>query len=204
MNSNIYIREIKLKKINTADSERYPFNLSVVRNLTSLPFNSPVTFFVGENGTGKSTLLEEIALNFGFNPEGGSRNFNFSTHLSHSVLHDFITLVKGVTKPQDGYFLRAESFYNVATEFDKLEVMDSYGGKSLHEQSHGESTVQSCPFSFTRATRLITSMGFTCVDSSAVSGNANSWYEPLIEQEQNKTSESNSKVLFCSLSSALG
>ena len=102
---------------------------------------------VGENGSGKSTLLEAIAIAWGFNPEGGSRNFNFGTHRSHSPLSDFLTLIKMGAHPRDGYFLRAESFFNVATEIEKLDtnaglgsrIIDAYGGKSLHEQSHGES-----------------------------------------------------------------
>lgn len=139
MDECIYIRGVKLNTINPHERNVYPFNLSVVRNLSSLSFKNPVTFIVGENGTGKSTLLEAIALNYGFNAEGGSRNFNFSTQSSHSELHEYITVVKGVRRPKDGYFLRAESFYNVATEVERLNATHSYGGRSLHEQSHGES-----------------------------------------------------------------
>ena len=111
-----------------------------------LAFDCPVTFLVGENGTGKSTLLEAIAVACGFNPEGGTRNFNFSTRATHSVLGEYLTPVrKGY--PRDGFFLRAESFYNVASNIDDMDegpsfggrVIDSYGGVSLHKQSHGES-----------------------------------------------------------------
>ncbi|MDD4716374.1 MAG: AAA family ATPase, partial [Oscillospiraceae bacterium] len=102
-----------------------------------------VTFFVGENGTGKSTLLEAIAVACGFNAEGGTRNFNFATEETHSDLCRYLTVCKGVKRPKDGFFLRAESFYNVASEIDKLDqispLIDYYGGKSLHKQSHGES-----------------------------------------------------------------
>jgi predicted ATPase len=98
-----------------------------------------MTFFIGENGSGKSTLLEAIAVALGFNPEGGTRNFNFATRRSHSELHDYLRIVRGVTRPRDGFFLRAESFFNVATNIDDLGVTDSYGFRSLHEQSHGES-----------------------------------------------------------------
>src|SRR5581483_7528289 len=87
----------------------------------------------------KSTLLEAIAVAWGFNAEGGSKNFRFGTRASHSTLSDYLRLVKGVRKPRDGFFLRAESFFNVATEIERLEVGDSYGARSLHEQSHGES-----------------------------------------------------------------
>ncbi|MDR7000498.1 putative ATPase [Neobacillus niacini] len=94
---------------------------------------------------GKSTLLEAIAIELGFNPEGGSLNFNFSTFDSHSPLGDYLMVIKGVDRPSDGFFLRAESFYNVASNIEELDregsgprVIDSFGGVSLHEQSHGE------------------------------------------------------------------
>ncbi|HWR60316.1 MAG TPA: AAA family ATPase, partial [Clostridia bacterium] len=121
-------------------------SLPVVSGLSGLEFHPKVTYFIGENGTGKSTILEAIAASYGFNPEGGTKNFNFSTRATHSELHDYIRLVKGVRRPRDGFFLRAESFYNVATNIDELDkeetgprIIDSYGGKSLHMQSHGES-----------------------------------------------------------------
>ncbi len=106
-----------------------------------LDTSASVTIFVGENGTGKSTLLEAIAVAFGFNPEGGSRNFDFSTAETHSELYEHITLIKRAY-PKDGFFLRAESYYNVASYIDSIDdgkFIDNYGGKSLHEQSHGES-----------------------------------------------------------------
>lgn len=142
----MYISEVKMKTDNI-DYSVFPFSLPVIRHLERLQLNRKVTFLVGENGTGKSTLLEAIAVNFGFNPEGGSRNFNFSTKSTHSDLHNYITLVKGARRPKDGYFLRAESFYNVATEIERMDeepsfdppLIGAYGGKSLHAQSHGES-----------------------------------------------------------------
>ena len=142
----LYISEIILEKPKDADDSVYPFSLPVVRNLNRLELTNNITFFVGENGTGKSTLLEAIAVNYGFNPEGGSKNFSFSTMPTHSELHKYITLARRA-KPKDGYFLRAESFYNVATEIENMDsipssaplLKNSYGGKSLHEQSHGES-----------------------------------------------------------------
>ena len=94
---------------------------------------------MGENGIGKSTLLEAIAAAYGFNPEGGTRNFSFSTYNSHSELYSALRLSRG-GYPKDGFFLRAESFYNVASEIERLDnIIDGYGGVSLHEQSHGES-----------------------------------------------------------------
>jgi predicted ATPase len=115
--------------------------------LDALALHPAVTFFVGENGSGKSTLLEAIAIAFGFNPEGGTKNFRFQTRGSHSVLHENLRLVKTPKRARDGFFLRAESFFNVASEIEALDkapsfgppIIDSYGGRSLHEQSHGES-----------------------------------------------------------------
>jgi len=129
------------------DRERYPFNLPVLRGLDEVVFHPKVTFLVGDNGSGKSTLIEALAVAGGFNPEGGTRNFNFGTRASHSDLHQFVRLVRGVKRPRDGYFLRAESYFNVGTEIEALDrepasgppIIDSYGGVSLHEQSHGES-----------------------------------------------------------------
>jgi predicted ATPase len=109
----------------------------------TLSLKKRVTFFVGENGTGKSTLLEAVAVGFGFNAEGGTRNFNFATEENTSDLCRYLTVSKGIKHPKDGFFLRAESFYNVASEIDRLDKIDplikSYGGKSLHHKSHGES-----------------------------------------------------------------
>nr|MBP6492096.1 AAA family ATPase [Clostridia bacterium] len=139
-----YIRSIKLHN-EKQGLESYVAKLSILKDLENIEMSKPVTFFVGENGTGKSTLLEAIAVGYGFNAEGGTKNFSFSSQATHSNLHQYITVVKGVKRPKDGFFLRAESFYNVASEVDRLDregpssLVDSYGGKSLHEQSHGES-----------------------------------------------------------------
>jgi len=130
------------------DPNSFPYNLPAVRGLTTLSFHPKVTFLVGENGSGKSTLLEAVAVACGLNPEGGSRNFNFATRASHSPLDECVRLAKAPgSSPGDSYFLRAESFYNVASEIERLDkepapgprLIDSYGGRSLHEQSHGES-----------------------------------------------------------------
>jgi len=134
-----YISALRLKSEPLPGS--YLCDLPVVQHLAKmeeLPFSSPVTFLVGENGTGKSTLLEAIAAAFGFNPEGGTKNFNFSTKDTHSELYELITLSKGI-RPKDGFFLRAETMYNLATDIDRIGAEQSYGGVSLHEQSHGES-----------------------------------------------------------------
>lgn len=145
----LYLRHVELLRERVPSYDRYPFNLPVVRALQRLVFQKQVTFLVGENGSGKSTVLEGIAAAWGFNPEGGTLNFSFNTRASHSSLYEYLRIAKGVKRPKDGFFLRAESYYNVATYIDELDedpentrgraVKDSYGGSSLHEQSHGES-----------------------------------------------------------------
>jgi len=122
----------------------YPFQLPAIRSLEELPLDAQVTFLVGENGSGKSTLVEAIAVAAGFNPEGGSRDNNFVTRRSDSELHRHVRLVRSTRRPRTGYFLRAESFYNVGTEAEQIARQPggsfaAYGGRSPHEQSHGES-----------------------------------------------------------------
>jgi predicted ATPase len=138
MISRKFVAEIELKRDEVDSFERYPFSLSAVKSLGVMEFHPAVTFLVGENGSGKSTLLEAIAVACGFNAEGGSKNFNFSTRASHSELHRFLRVSRGHPRPRGGYFFRAESFFNVATEIEKLGV-EGYGDRPLHEQSHGES-----------------------------------------------------------------
>lgn len=108
--SNQFIREIKLLKDNQYDPAEYPYNIKSIKTLSNLILHPKVTFIIGENGSGKSTLLEAVAVAYGFNPEGGSKNFNFETNPSHSILYENIKLIKGVLKPKTGYFFRAESF----------------------------------------------------------------------------------------------
>jgi predicted ATPase len=138
--------ELRLVREKVPSFEQFPFCLSAVRHLQALSFHPNVTFLVGENGSGKSTLLEAIAGACDLNAEGGSRNFNFSTRASTSPLDRFIRLARTGSLPRDSYFLRAESFYNVATEIERLDkegggerILLAYGGRSLHDQSHGES-----------------------------------------------------------------
>jgi predicted ATPase len=128
-----------LKRDRVPSFNEYPFNMPAVRTLAEIEFAAPVTFFIGENGTGKSALLEAIAVVAGFNAEGGGKNFRFATRATHSPLHKYLRLIRSGVRPQDGFFLRAESFYNVATAAENYGVEDAYGGQSLHEQSHGES-----------------------------------------------------------------
>lgn len=125
----------------TPGPRSYLNDIPAVRHLFekgSLKFKKPVTILVGENGTGKSTLLEAIAVKMGFNPEGGSREHSFVTHDSHSELCDLITCEK-IGLPKDGFFLRAESFYNTASYLEENSTMIRYGGISFHHLSHGES-----------------------------------------------------------------
>ncbi len=142
-----YAARVSLRRDAIESFDRYPFCIPAVRSLDDLELHPKVTFLVGENGSGKSTLLEAIAVSLGFNPEGGTRNFHFGTRSSHSDLHEFIRVAKGIRRPRNGFFLRAESFFNVATEIERLDaepasgppLIDAYGGRTLHEQSHGES-----------------------------------------------------------------
>jgi predicted ATPase len=145
--STQFVRSIELLRNKVASFDCYPFCLPAVKTLERIDLHPQVTFFVGENGSGKSTLLEALAVSLGFNAEGGTKNFKFSTRRSHSELNEYLRIAKGVKRPSDGFFLRAESFFNVATEIEHLDSEPScgppfisyYGGKSLHEQSHGES-----------------------------------------------------------------
>ena len=146
--SHLYVNRISISK--EIPQGNYLNDLSVVKNLKEMDgihLSKKVTFLVGENGVGKSTLIEGIAVAMGFNPEGGTINFNFSTKASHSDLYNYLTISRGYKKHKDGFFLRAESFYNVATNIDEMDaepvwtptVISSYGGVSLHNKSHGES-----------------------------------------------------------------
>lgn len=120
------------------DADSYLRRIDAIRTLDSLAFPNPITFFVGENGSGKSTLLEALAIASGFNPEGGTKNYRFSTYDSHSELCQALRLTKGYRRPKWGYFLRAESFYNVATQ-EEAYADGCYPSEKLHEKSHGES-----------------------------------------------------------------
>ncbi len=119
----------------------YLRRIEALNELDKIDFHKPVTFFVGENGSGKSTMLEALAVAAGFNAEGGTRNYNFSTYDSHSELCGAMRVIKGIRRPQWGYFLRAESFYNVATKEDEYSHDPFNPGvpEELHHKSHGES-----------------------------------------------------------------
>lgn len=143
--SDKFIKEISINW-NAIEEHSYLREIPALQFDGSIVFDHNVTFFVGENGSGKSTLLEGIAVEYGFSPEGGTKNYSFTTYDSHSELHNAMRLTKGIRKPRGSYFLRAESFYNVASKAEDYrdgDPMDTYyaryGGKSLHQQSHGES-----------------------------------------------------------------
>ncbi len=120
------------------DRGSYLRSIEALRGVESLQFEKAVTFFVGENGSGKSTLLEALAVAYGFNPEGGTKNYCFSTYDSHSELCKAIRVVRGYRRAEWGYFLRAESFYNVATKEEDYSDFD-HPSEKYHERSHGES-----------------------------------------------------------------
>jgi predicted ATPase len=139
LNDRHFLGSIYLLRDQVPSFKEYPFCVPAISALETLTFHPSVTFLIGENGSGKSTLLEAIAIGLGLNPEGGSKNFNFTTRASHSNLCDFIRLRRPIRRPRNSWFLRAESFFNVATEIERLGVGSAYGDSSLHEQSHGES-----------------------------------------------------------------
>ena len=141
-----FIISARLDRASVPDFASFPFSLPFVNNMEVIPMHRKVTIFVGENGSGKSTLLEAIAVAMGFNAEGGGKNFQFNTRRSHSNLHKYLRIAKGYKRPETDFFFRAESFFNLATEIEQLDdgpggppIINSYGRKSLHEQSHGES-----------------------------------------------------------------
>lgn len=141
MDDELFITDIRLKKEEIKDFNVYPFNIPVIKNFDKLVLDTPVTFLVGENGVGKSTFIEALAVACGLNPEGGTQNFMFNTKETHSVLHEYLEVNHIERKCYTKFFLRAESFYNVITEIDNLDVR-GYGPKSLHSYSHGESFIK--------------------------------------------------------------
>jgi predicted ATPase len=135
-----YLREVVLMRERVRDFSVYPFSLPLLQGFESLELDPKVTIFVGENGSGKSTLLEGMAVALGMNAEGGGRNNRFETRGTHSELHDCLKFIRGTRRPRDTFFLRAEGHYTFSTYLeDIVGGADSYGGKPLHEMSHGES-----------------------------------------------------------------
>jgi predicted ATPase len=115
-----FLKAVTLVRDRVPSFERYPFSVPAIRAMETLDLHPKVTFFIGDNGTGKSTLLEAVAVKAGFNAEGGSKNFCFETRRSESELHQAVRLVRGARREKDGWFLRAESMYTVGTEAERL------------------------------------------------------------------------------------
>lgn len=154
MDSNLIVKRISLEKDKIKSFDEYPFNIEVVKNFDELNLDSQVTFFVGENGVGKSTFIEAIAVALGLPAEGGTENFIYSTKNTTSNLSNFLR-ISTFNKPKTKFFLRAESFYNFSTEVQRLVEEDEfhglynvYGG-NLHECSHGESFIKLVQNKFT-------------------------------------------------------
>ncbi|MEO5666993.1 MAG: AAA family ATPase [Bdellovibrionota bacterium] len=142
------LKSIELLREKVPSFDSYPYSIPAIRSLGKIEMHPRVTYLVGENGSGKSTLLEAVAIAAGNNPEGGGKSLRFTTESSHSELARSLRLARGARRERDSYFLRAESFYNVASKIDELDkdpdalgppIILSYGGVSLHKQSHGES-----------------------------------------------------------------
>ena len=134
----LYIAKARIRW-DEIEKDSYLRDIPAIAQISELDFHMPITLLAGENGTGKSTLLEALAVASGFNPEGGTRNYAFSTYDSHSELFGCISLVRGIRKPKWGYFLRAESFYNVATQENEYSRGPGGRPEHFHEKSHGES-----------------------------------------------------------------
>src|SRR5271168_703526 len=147
------LNKISLRAERITNSNDYPFNIPAIASLQSLEINSRICFFVGENGTGKSTLLEAIASHYGFGPEGGTRNFSSRTTDTVKSIEPLASALRlSFTKRTGaGFYLRAESFFNIASRVDDFGAAQSYGGKSLHDQSHGESFLSLLQNRFTRS-----------------------------------------------------
>lgn len=132
MASAPFVKRVMLLRDDVPDFSTYPYSLPLIRSMETVDLHPKVTFVVGENGSGKSTLLEAIPMATGFNPEGGSRNFAFSTRASHSTFHNYLRIVRSTRKPRTGFFLRAESFVNVSTEIERLDEGQGAVGSSPH------------------------------------------------------------------------
>lgn len=147
------LKKISLSRERVGSWHEYPFNIPSVASLEAIEITSRVCFFVGENGTGKSTLLEAIAAHYGYGLEGGNRNYSPSTTASVRSIEPLVGALRlSFTKRTGaGFYLRAESFFNVASHVDSVGGSESYGGKSLHAQSHGESFISLLQHRFTRS-----------------------------------------------------
>lgn len=139
MQDNIFVTSLAIDWAGVPCRNTYPFDVPAIASLVALNLAQPVTFFCGENGTGKSTLLEALSIAYGLNPEGGTRNYTFSVHDGHSELCDHVRLLKGIYRPRDSFFVRSDTLFNLISEMDALEDdLRYFGGRSLHHRSHGE------------------------------------------------------------------
>ena len=147
------LKKISLMRERVTNWGEYPFNIPAIASLKALEINSRVCFFVGENGSGKSTLLEAAAAHYGFGLEGENRNFSQHTTVSVGSINPLVGALRlsFTNRTGSGFYLRAESFFNVASQVDSLGASQSYGGKSLHDQSHGESFLSWLQNRFTRS-----------------------------------------------------
>ena len=152
-----YLQKIRIDWDSVEDRTSYPFSIPAVALTEEVKFHPDVTFIVGENGSGKSTLVEAIARAMGFGPEGSTKNVQIRTADDTSNLFDHLKIEKSFKRPTDSYFLRAESFYNVATYMDDIGMLGGYGGKSLHARSHGEAF-------FSALTQKLQGNGFYILD----------------------------------------
>jgi predicted ATPase len=137
------------------DPNVYPFSVPAIRSLRTLEFaRSRITFFTGENGSGKSTLLEAIALNYGLSLEGGNRNFAFDAEIAKGDTYPLSRMLKASFRPMrsgEGFFFRAETLFNLATEIDEKGLTRGYGDVSLHARSHGEAFMTVLDYKFRRS-----------------------------------------------------
>ena len=152
-----YLRKIRVDWNSVEEKDSYPYSIPAIASLGELEFHPDVTFIVGENGSGKSTLIEAVALAMGFGPEGGTKNVRIQSADDVSSLSKHLKLEKSFKRPKDNYFLRAESFYNVATYMDTVDYLGGYSGKSLHARSHGEAF-------FSALTQKLQGNGFYILD----------------------------------------
>lgn len=157
MKARPYLRKIRVDWNSVEEKDSYPYSIPAIASLGELEFHPDVTFIVGENGSGKSTLMEAIALAMGFGPEGGTKNVRIQSADDVSSLSKHLKLEKSFKRPKDNYFLRAESFYNVATYMDTVDYLGGYGGQSLHARSHGEAF-------FSALTQKLQGNGFYMLD----------------------------------------
>ena len=139
MRDNIYVTSLVIDWASVSNRSVYPFSVPSIASLAELDLNQPITLFCGENGTGKSTLLEALSIAYGLNPEGGTRNYTFTVHDTHSELCDHVRLLKNLFRPYDSFFVRSDTMFNLISEMDVLgDDARHFDGRSLHSVSHGE------------------------------------------------------------------